>query len=96
MVSETALQPLTPTLKSSRESPIRNMYKFTSRGVIRRNMEKNVKLKPKLTNIVLVNSLQRTSFKHNERKPVKKNWSPVSCTTGISIKPLTEEVVVDK
>ena len=55
-----------------------------------------MKLIPKLTKIVHVNSLQRTSFKNSERKPVKKNWSLVPCTTGLSIKPLVEKVVVDK
>ena len=59
-------------------------------------MEKDVKLKPKLIHSVLVNSLQRTSFKHIGIKPDKKKWSLVSCTIGLSIKPHTEEVVIDK
>ena len=71
MFSETALQHLTPTQKRSRKSPIRNLYKVTIREVIKRNMEKDVKVKTKLTNIVPVNSLQRTSFKHSGRQPCK-------------------------
>ena len=38
MVSETALQPLTPKLKMSRMSPVRNVYEVTANGVIRRRM----------------------------------------------------------
>ena len=80
----------------SRISPIRNVYKVTVNGVIRRRMEKNVKVKPKLSASVPVNTCSRINFKHSGRKPEKRNWSLVPCTTGLLIKPLAEEVVVDQ
>ena len=96
MVSETVLQPLTPKLKIQRKSPIRTVFKVTANGVIRRRMEKIVKVKPKLENCVPVNTCSRINFKHSGRKPEKKELSLVPCTTGLSITPLAEEAVVDK
>ena len=96
MVSETVLEPFTLKLKVSRVSPIRNMYKVTSNGVIRRKMENSVKVKPKLSAYVPVNTCSRINFKHSGRILDKKNWSLVPCTTGLSIKTLAEKAVVDK
>ena len=77
-------------------SPIRNVYKVTANGVMMRRMEKSVKVKPKLSASVLVNTCSRINSKHSGRKLEKKIWSLVSCTTGLSIKPLADEAVVDK
>ena len=47
MVSETALQPLTPTLKSSSESPIRNLYKVTDNGSYKEENGEKCEIKAK-------------------------------------------------
>ena len=72
------------------------MYKVTTNGVIRRRMENIVKVKPKLLVSIPVNTCSRINFKYSGRKLDKRKWSLVPCTTGISIKPLAEEVVIEK
>ena len=88
MAFESALQPLTPNLKNSRKSLIRYFYKVRARGVIRRRIGKSVKVQPKLSKVVPVNSISKLNFKHIGRKSNKKNWSPVPCTTGLYVKPI--------
>ena len=67
MVSKTVLHLLTPKLKMSRISSIRNMYKVTASGLIRRRMEKNVKVKPKMSSSVSFNTFSRINFKQSGR-----------------------------
>ena len=59
-------------------------------------MKKSTRVKPKKIASVPVNNCSRINFKHCGRKPERKRLSLVPCTTGLSIKPLAEEVVVDK
>ena len=55
-----------------------------------------MKVKPKISSFVPINTCSRINIKHSGRKLEKKNWNLVPCTNSLSIKPLTEEGVVDK
>ena len=96
MISETAMEPQTPnakiqeslTLKSIRRSPIRNIYKVTISGFIRRKTGRNARIMPKLSNFVLVNTFSKLNFKHVFKRPSKKDCKLVTCDQGFPIKPL--------
>ena len=64
--------------------------------MIWRRIEKSTRVKPKQVTSVPINTCSRINFKHCRRKPERKRLSLVPCTSGLSIKPLAEEAVVDK